>query len=63
MKNKLRSNFSPNFSVGKYLGGRMPNIKVFSGSSHPDLAQKVVDRLGIELGRVVAKKFSNLETK
>ena len=41
----------------------MPNIKVFSGSSHPDLAQKIVDRLGIELGKVVAKKFSNLETK
>lgn len=40
----------------------MPNIKVFSGSSHPDLAQKIVDRLGIELGRVVTKKFSNLET-
>lgn len=24
----------------------MPNIKVFSGSSHPDLANKVVERLG-----------------
>jgi len=43
-------------------GGRMPNIKVFSGTSHPDLAQKIVDRLGIELGKVVTKKFSNLET-
>lgn len=40
----------------------MPNIKIFSGSSHPDLAQKIVDRLGIELGKVVTKKFSNLET-
>ncbi|XP_076319121.1 ribose-phosphate pyrophosphokinase 2 isoform X1 [Tachypleus tridentatus] len=40
----------------------MPNIKVFSGSSHPDLAQKVVDRLGIGLGKVVLKKFSNQET-
>lgn len=40
----------------------MPNIKVFSGTSHPDLAQKIVDRLGIELGKVVTKKFSNLET-
>lgn len=54
---------SPKFSVGKHLAGRMPNIKVFSGSSHPDLAQKIVDRLGIDLGKVVAKKFSNLETK
>ncbi|XP_076319412.1 ribose-phosphate pyrophosphokinase 1-like isoform X1 [Tachypleus tridentatus] len=40
----------------------MPNIKVFSGSSHPDLAQKIVDRLGIGLGKVVLKKFSNQET-
>ncbi len=43
-------------------GGKMPNIKVFSGTSHPDLAQKIVDRLGIDLGKVVTKKFSNLET-
>ncbi|XP_029840185.2 ribose-phosphate pyrophosphokinase 2 isoform X1 [Ixodes scapularis] len=41
---------------------KMPNVKVFSGSSHCDLAQKVVDRLGIELGKVVLKKFSNQET-
>lgn len=40
----------------------MPNIKVFSGSSHPDLASRIVDRLGIDLGKVVTKKFSNLET-
>jgi len=41
---------------------RMPNIKVFSGNSHQDLAQKIADRLGINLGRVVTKKFSNQET-
>lgn len=40
----------------------MPNIKVFSGSSHPDLAKKVCERLGIEVGKVVLKKFSNQET-
>lgn len=44
------------------LNIRMPNIKVFSGSSHPDLAQRLVDRLGIDIGKVVTKKFSNLET-
>lgn len=44
------------------LASRMPNIKVFGGSSHPILAQKIVDRLGIDLGRVLTKKFSNLET-
>lgn len=40
----------------------MPNIKIFSGSSHPDLGQKISDRLGLELGKVVTKKFSNQET-
>lgn len=44
------------------IQSRMPNIKVFSGTSHPDLAQRIVDRLGIDLGKVVTKKFSNLET-
>merc|ERR1739844_145258 len=46
----------------KKQGRRMPNIKVFSGSSHPDLTQKLCDRLGINTGKVVTKKFSNLET-
>jgi len=41
----------------------MPNIKIFSGSSHPDLAQRIVDRLGLRLGTVEAGKFSNKETK
>eukprot|EP00058_Branchiostoma_floridae_P002308 XP_002587796.1 hypothetical protein BRAFLDRAFT_115397 [Branchiostoma floridae] len=40
----------------------MPNIKLFTGSSHPDLAQKVADRLGIEMGKCTTKKFSNQET-
>lgn len=40
----------------------MPNIKVFSGQSHADLTTKICDRLGIESGKVVTKKFSNLET-
>ncbi|XP_052281381.1 ribose-phosphate pyrophosphokinase 1 isoform X2 [Dreissena polymorpha] len=40
---------------------KMPNIKVFSGSSHPDLTQKICDRLGIEPGKVSLKKFSNGE--
>ena len=42
---------------------RMPNIKVFSGSSHPDLTRRLCDRLGIEPGKVVTKKFSNMETR
>ncbi|KAJ6653561.1 hypothetical protein lerEdw1_009141 [Lerista edwardsae] len=40
----------------------MPNIKIFSGSSHQDLSQRIADRLGLELGKVVTKKFSNQET-
>ncbi|EHB18887.1 Ribose-phosphate pyrophosphokinase 1 [Heterocephalus glaber] len=40
----------------------MPNIKIFSGSSHQDLSQNLADRLGLELGKVVTKKFSNQET-
>ncbi|XP_010579869.1 PREDICTED: ribose-phosphate pyrophosphokinase 2 isoform X2 [Haliaeetus leucocephalus] len=40
----------------------MPNIVLFSGSSHHDLSQRVADRLGLELGKVVTKKFSNQET-
>ena len=48
----------PEFSViPKPLQRRMPNIKVFSGSSHADLTNKVCDRLGIEPGKVVTKKL------
>ena len=32
------------------------------GSSHPDLCQKICDHLDINTGKVVTKKFSNLET-
>ena len=40
---------------------RMPNIKVFAGTSHPDMGAKICYRLGLEPGKVVAKKFSNGE--
>jgi len=40
----------------------MPNIKIFSGSSHTDLAQKIANRLNNHLGNVVSRKFSNQET-
>ncbi|XP_024942212.1 ribose-phosphate pyrophosphokinase 1 isoform X1 [Cephus cinctus] len=59
-KSLLRANLER--SCGGLLQSRMPNIKVFSGTSHPDLAQRIVDRLGIDIGKVVTKKFSNLET-
>ncbi|XP_026762167.1 ribose-phosphate pyrophosphokinase 2-like [Galleria mellonella] len=41
---------------------RMPNIKVFTGSSHPDIAEKISSRLGLTLGKAITKKFSNKET-
>ena len=41
----------------------MPNIKVFGGSSHPELAKLICERLGISLGRCTLKKFSNKETR
>ncbi|CAF1321263.1 unnamed protein product [Rotaria sordida] len=44
------------------LCSRMPNIKVFGGSSHPELTKLICARLGLEPGRVITKKFSNRET-
>ena len=45
------------------LHSRMPNIKVFGGSSHPDLTKLICARLGLEPSRVITKKFSNRETR
>lgn len=41
---------------------KMPNIKVFSGSSHPDLTKRICDRLQIQVSNAALKKFSNRET-
>lgn len=40
----------------------MPNIKVFSGSSHQDLTTRICDRLQIDVSKASLKKFSNKET-
>ena len=40
----------------------MPNIKIFAGNSHPELAQRISQRLGTEPSKVVLKKFANQET-
>lgn len=40
----------------------MSHMKVFSGSSHPELVQKICVRLGITPGKVVTTKFKNQET-
>ena len=39
------------------------NLKVFSGSSHPTLAQEICDQIGIPLGRASTKRFSNENLK
>ncbi|CAJ0571783.1 unnamed protein product, partial [Mesorhabditis spiculigera] len=41
---------------------RMPNIKIFSGSSHPELAARICDRLQLDVSKASLKKFSNRET-
>jgi len=40
-----------------------PDLKVFSGSSHPGLAQEICDCLGIPLGRSHVVRFSNENLK
>ncbi|KAJ8014979.1 hypothetical protein DPEC_G00021390 [Dallia pectoralis] len=52
----------PNKSTDALEYTKMPNIKIFSGSSHRELSHKIAERLGMELGKVVTKKFSNQET-
>src|ERR671937_2821802 len=37
-------------------------LMVFSGRSHPDLAARIADHLGVELGDVELKTFANDET-
>jgi len=41
---------------------RMSNIKVFGGSSHPELTKKICDRLGLNVGKAKCTKFANGET-
>jgi ribose-phosphate pyrophosphokinase len=42
--------------------GPRKRLMVFSGSSHPDLAQRIADTLGVELGDVELTTFENGET-
>jgi len=41
----------------------MLNIKVFSGSSHPQLAELICAKIGITPGKITTGKFANNETK
>jgi ribose-phosphate pyrophosphokinase len=42
--------------------GPQKRLMVFSGRSHPDLAQRIADHLGIELGDIELGTFANGET-
>jgi ribose-phosphate pyrophosphokinase len=42
--------------------GPSKRLMVFSGRSHPDLAQKIADKLGVELGGIELSTFANDET-
>lgn len=41
----------------------MRNLVVFSGSSHPQLAAQICQRIGVEPGKANLAKFSNNETR
>jgi ribose-phosphate pyrophosphokinase len=40
----------------------MSNVKVFGGSSHPELVKAICDRLGLPVGKAKCTKFANGET-
>ncbi|KAH8145054.1 uncharacterized protein LAJ45_10965 [Morchella importuna] len=40
----------------------MRRVKIFSGSSHPELTESICERLGTTLGKCDLRKFSNGET-
>ena len=42
--------------------GPLKRLMVFSGRSHPDLAQNIAEKLGVELGDVELETFENGET-
>src|SRR6185312_8270331 len=42
--------------------GPLKRLMVFAGRSHPDLAQNIAEKLGVELGDVELETFANGET-
>src|ERR671926_655943 len=50
-------------AVGHWLErGPQKRLMVFSGRSHPDLAQSIAQQLGVELGEIQLETFANGET-
>src|SRR5579864_6666402 len=43
-------------------GGPQKRLMVFAGRSHPELAERIAEQLGVELGEVTTDTFANGET-
>ena len=53
----------PELEVGRAIAlNPQKRLMLFSGRSNPDLAQRIAEQLGIELGHVKLKTFANGET-
>ena len=53
----------PDVKPGHWIErGPLKRLMVFAGRSHPELAQRIAEQLGVELGEVELKTFSNGET-
>src|SRR5580765_6087153 len=54
---------TPAVTPGHFIErGPQKRLMVFSGRSHPDLARRMADQLGVELGDVELETFANGET-
>jgi ribose-phosphate pyrophosphokinase len=53
----------PELELGRAIAlNPQKRLMLFSGRSNPDLAQRIAEQLGIELGHVKLKTFANGET-
>src|SRR5919109_1315002 len=53
----------PEVNPGHWIErGPLKRLMVFAGRSHPQLAQRIAEQLGVELGDVELKTFANDET-
>ena len=54
---------APDPKPGHWIeGGPQKRLMVFSGRSHPELALRIAEHLGVELGEIDLKTFANDET-
>src|SRR3712207_8692577 len=54
---------SPEPARGHWIErGPSKRLMLFPGRSHPDLAARIAERLGVELGEIALETFANGET-